>query len=330
MAELLRWGIIGTGMIAEIFAKGLEQAKRGRKAAVASRSAAKASAFAAKHGIPTAYGSYEALLADADIDAVYVATPHPCHREVVLAAAAAGKHILCEKPMGVTPGECREMVAAAESAGVTLLEAFMYRVHPQTELIRQVIRDGRIGRVRLIRSTFCYGMGDAYNVRLDKALRGGGLYDVGCYCINFSRMVADGEPDEVAAVWTLGATTGVDETLACGLRFPSGIVAHFDVCIRSAGAAFAEVVGSAGSLWVPSPWRPHPDTAVVELRLQGKPPELLTVSDGGHVFPLEADHLAAVVQDGATPLIPARNAIGNAAVMDTIWRRMCGEADPAG
>jgi predicted dehydrogenase len=324
MADALRWGIVGTGMIAGVFAKGLEQAKRGVKAAVASRSAERAKAFAEKNAIPTAYGSYEALLADTAVDAVYVATPHPCHREVVLAAAAAGKHILCEKPMGVTPVECREMIAAAEAAGVTLLEAFMYRVHPQTELIRQVLRDGRIGQVKLIRSAFCYGLGDAYNVRLDPALRGGGLYDVGCYCINFSRMVAGEEPTDIAAVWTLGEKTGVDESLVAALRFPAGIVAHFDVSVRSTGSAFAEILGTDGSLLVPSPWRPHPDRADIELRCKGQAPQTLTSLAGGQVFPLEADHLAAVVQDGVTPLIPAANAVGNAAVLDTIWQRMHG------
>lgn len=322
MADALRWGIVGTGMIAGVFAKGLAQARRGTKAAVASRVLDKAKAFAAKYDIPAAYGSYGELLADPAIDAVYVATPHPCHREVVLAAAAARKHILCEKPMGVTVAECRDMVAAAEAAGVVLLEAFMYRVHPQTALIQETLKAGRLGQVRLIRSAFCYGLGDAYNVRLDRALRGGGLYDVGCYCINFSRMVAGEEPDDVAAVWTLGETTGVDESLACGLRFPSGIVAHFDVCIRAAGSTFAEIVGTEGALWVPSPWRPHPEKACIELRPRGKPPEILTVTGGGEVFALEADHLAAVVQDGAAPLIPAANAVGNAAVLDRIWQRM--------
>jgi len=322
MAQPLRWGIVGTGMIAGVFAKGLAQAKRGVRAAVASRNPATAQAFAAAQAIPKAYGSYGALLADPEVDAVYVATPHPCHREVVLAAAAAGKHVLCEKPMGVTPHECREMIAAAEAAGVVLLEAFMYRVHPQTVLIQETLAKGRIGRPKLVRSSFCYGMGDgAYNVRLDKSLRGGGLYDVGCYCINFSRMVAGEEPDDVAAVWTVGEKTGVDESLAAALHFPSGLVAQFDVCIRCAGSAFAEVVGTDGSLWVSSPWRPHPERAVVELRGKG-PMEPLTVTDGGHVFPLEADHLAAVVQDGAAPLIPAANAVGNAAVMDAIWQRM--------
>lgn len=322
MPETLRWGIVGTGMIAGVFTKSLEEAKYGIPGAVASRSHEKGLAFAEKHSVPTAYGAYDELFADGDIDAIYVATPHPCHRDVVLAAAAAGKHILCEKPMGVTPEECEEMIAAADCARVTLLEAFMYRVHPATQLIQDTIAAGRIGQVKLIRSAFCYGLGNAYNVRLDKALRGGGLYDVGCYCINFSRMIAAEEPDDISAVWTLGEETGVDESLVAAMHFPSGIVAHFDVCIRSMGGVFAEVVGTEGTLLTTSPWSPHPEKAELELRCKGKTAETLTVTDGGRVFALQADHLAQVVAGEASPIIPADNAVGNAAVLDTIWRRM--------
>lgn len=324
MTDTLNWGIIGTGMIGGVFAKGLGKATCGKAYAVGSRSAEKAQAFADKHAIPHAYGNYEDLFQDPAVDAVYVATPHPCHRDVVLSAAKARKHILCEKPMGITAAECEEMIAAAEAAGIVLLEAFMYRVHPQTQLIRETVADGKIGTVRLIRSAFCYGLGDAYNVRLDRSLRGGGLYDVGCYCINFSRMIAGEEPDGVEAVWTLGETTGVDETLAVLMHFPSGAVAHFDTSVRSTGSGFAEIIGSEGSLHIPSPWRPHPEQATIELRAKGKPAETLTVRDGGETFPIEADHMARVVAGEVEPLIPATNAVGNAAVLDRIWRRIHG------
>jgi len=322
MATTLRWGIVGTGMIAGTFAKSLASAQRGVKQAVASRTPARAAEFAKTHEIPTAHGSYEALFADPDVDAVYVGTPHPCHREPVLAALAAGKHVLCEKPMGVTVEECEEMVAAAETAGVVLLEAFMYRVHPQTQRIREIIASGQLGEIRTVRSCFCYGLGTSYNVRADLALRGGGLYDVGCYCINFSRMVAGQEPDNVAAVWTLGETSGVDENLAALMHFPNGVVAHFDVGIRSGGAAYAEILGTEGTLAIPKPWNPDSKQAEMELRLKGKPVETIQVAAGGSSFTLEADHLAAVVAGECEPLIPAANASGNAAVLDQIWQCM--------
>ncbi|NKB69682.1 MAG: gfo/Idh/MocA family oxidoreductase [Candidatus Latescibacteria bacterium] len=324
MTKKLTWGIIGAGGIAGTFAENLAHAKWGTKGAVGSRSLAKAQAFAAQHGFAKAYGSYQDLLADAEIDAVYVATPHPLHREPVLAAAAAGKHILCEKPLGVTPAECEEMIAAAEKAGVVLLEAFMYRTHPQTQRLGEIVADGAIGDLRAIRSSFCYGLGSDYNVRIDPNLRGGGLYDVGCYCINFSRMLAGQEPDDIAAVWTLGAETGVDETLAVSLHFPSGLVALFDVGIRSAGSSQAELLGTQGSIFVPQPWKPAPDHAGFIVRRQGQPEEVIAVDQGGYIYALEADHLAQVVAGQAEPVIPAANAVGNAAVLDTIWQRIHG------
>ena len=326
MTEKMRWGIIGTGMIARTFAKNMTDSIHGVKQAVGSRDARKAQTFAAENDVAKAHGSYEALFKDPTVDAVYIATPHPCHLQPVMAALAEGKHVLCEKPLGVTERECREMVAAANEAGLTLLEAFMYRVHPQTQLIRRALEEGRIGQVRTIRSSFCYGLGDAYNVRTDLSLRGGGLYDVGCYCINFSRMAADQEPDNIAAVWTLGKDTGVDENLAATLHFPNGAIALFDVGIRGAGGVSAEILGTDGSLFIPKPWSPDPKHAEIELRVKGKPAEVLAVKDGGVSFRLEADHFAQVVAGECEPLIPAANAIGNAVVMDEIWCRMHGNS----
>ena len=322
MSDQIRWGIIGAGGIAKTFAKALDGSECGRRYAVGSRNQDKASAFADEHGFEKAYGSYEDLLGDSSVDAVYIATPHPVHREPAIAAAKAEKHILCEKPMGVTAAECEEMIAAAEDSDVVLLEAFMYRTHPQTLRVQELIADGSIGEVRTVRSCFCYGLGPDYNVRTDKSLRGGGLYDVGCYCINFSRMVAGEEPDRTKAVWTLGAESGVDEILAAVLHFPSGVIAHFDVGIRTAGGASAEILGSDGTISVPQPWKPDAERAVIRLTRKGKPAEEIVIESGGNPYTLEADHLAAVVTGEAEPLIPAQNAVGNAAVMDEIWRGM--------
>lgn len=324
MAESLNWGLIGAGGIAGTFASNLQYAESAVKYAVGSRRLDKAEAFAKQHGIAKAYGSYGALLADDAVDAVYVATPHPEHCAPVLAAAAAGKHILCEKPMGVTPKECEQMIAAADKAGVVLLEAFMYRTHPQIERLNQLLADGAIGALRTVRSSFCYGLGPGYNVRIDRDLRGGGLYDVGCYCINFSRMIAGDEPDDIQAVWALGAETGVDETLGASLHFPNGVVAQFDVGIRSAGSARAELLGTEGSIWVPAPWKPAADRAEILVRRSGHAEEVVAIENGGSIFALEADHLAAVVAGESEPLIPAQNAVGNAVVLDEIWRRMHG------
>ena len=324
MTQKLAWGILGAGNIARNFARALEKTQRGVKGAVGSRSAEKAAAFASEHGFARAYGSYEELVADQEIDAVYVATPHPIHHPCVLLAAAAKKHILCEKPMGVTAAECEEMIQAARENGVVLLEAFMYRVHPQTIRIQQIIAEGQLGEVRTVRSSFTYGLGDDYNVRLDMSLRGGGLYDVGCYCINFSRMAAGEEPEAVEAVWQLGRETGVDENLACAMRFPSGALALFDVGVRAFGSSFAEIVGSKGSLLIRKPWKPHAQRAVMELSVAGEGTQEIVTTNGGDAYALETDHLAEVVCDNAEPLIPAENAVGNAAVMERLWEAMHG------
>jgi len=321
MADKLRWGIIGTGMIANVFANSLGKARLAVKAAVGSRDLSKAEAFAKKHGFERAYGSYGELLEDPSVDAVYVSTPHTLHLDNTLAAIRAGKHVLCEKPLGVTADECRKMVEAAEKKGVVLLEGFMYRCHPQTICIQQLLLDGAIGAVRTIRSSFTYGLGEEYNVRTDKSLRGGGLYDVGCYCINFSRMVAGEEPKAVQAIAKIGEKTGVDENLAAILGFTSGAIAHFDVGIRSHGSSFAHILGSDGSITVPSPWKPGAELATFTLTSRGKTEEI-AIEHGGDIYALEADHMADVVAGRAAPLIPGSDAIGNAAVLEMIWNRL--------
>ena len=322
----LRWGIIGTGWIAGVFAEALGGTRFGVKQAVASRTPARAQEFAAKHGMARSYGSYAELLADADVDAVYISTPHPVHCADVLAAVKAGKHVLCEKPLGVTVAECRRMVTAAQRAGVVLLEAFMYRIHPQTLKLQELVASGVIGRVSAVRSVFTFDLGvlpiTGHNVRLDPALRGGSLYDVGGYCVNVSRMLAGGEPDRIEAVWRIDPVSGVDEACAAILHFPSGVVAHFDVSLRSAPTNWVEVVGSKGRIVVPSPWWPDRTRAVMQLHVTGREMEEVIVADGGWIFGIEADHLADVIAGRAKPLIPAENAIGTARVLETIWDRM--------
>lgn len=324
--DKLRWGIIGTGWIAGIFAEALAGTRHGVKQAVASRTLARAQEFAAKHQVARAYASYAELFADPDVDAVYISTPHPLHCADVLAAVKAGKHVLCEKPLGVTVAECRRMVAAAKRAGVVLLEAFMYRTHPQTLKLQELVASGVIGRVSVVRSVFTFDLSvlpiTGHNVRLDPALRGGSLYDVGGYCINVSRMLAGGEPDRIEAVWRMDPQSGVDEACAAILHFPSGVVAHFDVSLRSAPSNWVEVVGSKGRITVPSPWWPDRTRAVMQLHLIGREMEEVVVADGGWIFGIEADHLADVIAGRAKPLIPAENAIGTARVLETIWDRM--------
>jgi predicted dehydrogenase len=323
----LRWGIVGTGWIAGIFAEALAKSRHGRLHAVASRTQARADAFARKHRVAKAYGTRDALLADPDLDVVYIATPHTSHCPDTLAAIRAGKHVLCEKPMAVTPAEAERMVAAARKQGVVLLEAFMYRTHPQTLKLQRLVDDGVIGDLRCIRSAFTFDLGvlpvsARVNPRTTVSMRGGSLYEVGGYCINASRMLAGEEPSSIDAAWSIDPETGVDRACAGVLGFPSGVVAHFDVGFHSIPTNFIEVVGATGRIHVASPWWPDRTRAVITVERTGRKPREVVVKDGGWIFTVEADHLADVVASRAKPLIPGTNGIGTARVLDTIWRKM--------
>lgn len=323
----LRWGIIGTGWIAGIFAEALAKSRHGRLEAVASRTRERAAVFAKRHRIARAYGTRDGLLADPAIDVVYIATPHTSHCPDALAAIRAGKHVLCEKPMAVTPAQAERMVAAARKRGVVLLEAFMYRTHPQTLMLQRLVGEGVIGDLRCIRSAFTFDLGvlpvsAEVNPRTTLAMRGGSLYEVGGYCVNASRMLAGEEPSTIEAAWSIDPATGVDRACAGVLGFPSGVVAHFDVGFHSIPTNFLEVVGAKGRIHVASPWWPERKRAVITVERTGRKAREVVVRNGGWIFTVEADHLADVVAGRAQPLIPGADGIGNARVLDAIWRRM--------
>jgi predicted dehydrogenase len=234
MANYLRWGILGAGGIAATFAKALPLSRTGRLAAVGSRDGAKAAEFAAKHGGARAHGSYKALLADPEVDAVYIATPHPQHAEWCIRAARAGKHILCEKPITLNHAEAMVVAETARQAGVFLMEAFMYRCHPQTQRLTDLIRNGAIGEVRMIQATFSFQAGFNADGRLfSNELGGGGILDVGCYTTSIARLVAGAatgklfaDPLRVDGRAVLHPETGVDAYAAAVAEFPGGILAH--------------------------------------------------------------------------------------------------------
>jgi len=215
----MRWGILGPGYIAEQFAADLPSSVTGRLAAVASRDAGRAAEFGARHGAARTYGSYDELLADDDVDAVYIALPNHLHLEWVERCAEAGKHVLCEKPLALTEDQARRAVAAADKGGVVLLEAFMYRMHPQIALLVELLRDRVVGDVRLVECSFGGNMrGGHENYRMQKSAGGGALMDLGCYGVSMSRLIAGvvtgrgaAEPTSVKALGHLGGTSGVDE-----------------------------------------------------------------------------------------------------------------------
>jgi xylose dehydrogenase (NAD/NADP) len=261
----LRFGVLGTANIGRgATIPALQHSNNSIVLAVASRNEEKARDFAEKQHIPRSYGSYEALLAAEDIEAVYVPLPNSLHREWTIKAAEAGKHILCEKPLALNAAECAEMDAAARQNGVRLMEAFMYRFHPQTEKVLELVQSGVIGEAKMIYAVFTFLLTNPANIRLRPDLGGGSLMDVGCYCVNVSRTVAQAEPVEVQAYANWGQS-GVDEEMAGTLRFANGLLAQFSCALTMERRELYQVAGTQGHIDVPAAFLPGvKDTTVYE------------------------------------------------------------------
>jgi len=335
----LRWGLLAAGTIAAHFAAGVEESKHGVLTAVAARNADRARDFAARFEIPKAYGSYEDLLADPDVDAVYVSTPHAMHGEWAIRAAEAGKHVLCEKPLTITAADAEEVIAAAREHDVFLMEAFMYRLHPQTRRLVELIASGAIGEVRAVDTTFSFDSNPEETARLaDPALGGGGILDVGCYCTSLARLVAQAalgvdvvEPVEVSGMAKL-SPSGVDEYATGLLRLPGDILATISCGIRLAREDGIRVFGTQGQLYVPQPAWIHPlrgpGTSQIILTPSSGEPEVIEVEATQGVFAREADHVATHVGDRQAPELTWAETLANMRTLDR-WREAVGYGRPA-
>jgi predicted dehydrogenase/aryl-alcohol dehydrogenase-like predicted oxidoreductase len=334
MKKKLRWGIIGTGRIAGVFAHGLEESCTGQLVAVGSRSLDTAQAFAEKHGGVRAHGSYEALLDDVEVEAVYISTPHPFHAEWAIKAAEAGKHILCEKPIGLNHPEGMAIVEAARRSDVFLMEAFMYRCHPQTAKITELVRERAIGDVQMVEVSFGFQAG--YNLSgrlLNKALGGGGILDVGCYPVSMARMIAGAligeafdEPIEVHGVGHLGEESEVDEYAAAVLSFRSGMVAQVSCGVRQPLENSLTIRGSEGFITVEHPWvftAKDPSKVVIQVHRDDTKPEKITLKSDRSLYALEADAVATHLAEKQTPAMSWRDTLGNMKTLDR-WREAIG------
>ncbi len=336
MSKNIRWGILGTGNIAKQFARGVAAGKRGQVVAVGSRSEATAKAYAEEFKVPQSYGSYGELIEDSNVDAIYVSLPNSMHYEWTLEAIAAGKHVLCEKPIASNAVQAEEMFDAAQRKGVKLVEAFMYRSHPVYKEIQAKIREGAIGQLKMIRSSFCYRTTKvAGNIRFDANLFGGALMDIGCYCINLSRFIAGQEPKTVNVVANLHFG-GVDEA-ACGvMQFPSGVMASFTCGMNLQADNTAYISGSDGYIEIPVPWKPPTEGATYVLarstppRMDSKdaknastpPRQTFTVGGGTDLYGQEADDFAAAVLDGTPVVITRADTLGNMRVLDELRQQI--------
>ncbi len=267
------------------------------------------------------------------MEAVYISLPNSLHREWTIRALEAGKHVLCEKPIAANEREAKEMFAAARLAGKVLVEGFMYRAHPQTRQVMEKVRGGAIGEVKLIRTSFCYRTSKIEgNIRWDPTLAGGGLMDIGCYCINLSRMVAGAEPASIQASGKLHQS-GVDEMVVGNLQFENGVLASFTCGMRVQADNTAYICGTDGYIEVPWPWKPQPRGAKYWIKGSAPPKQ-----DGGKVAPppvqefvvdagmdlygIEADAFADVVLDGAPPFVTEQETLATLRVLDEMRRQV--------
>ena len=310
----VKWGIISTADINRKVLPGAQSSDEVELLAVGSRDLERARTFASQWGIERAYGSYDEVLADPDVEAVYIPLPNTLHCEWSIRALEAGKHVLCEKPMSRHPAAVEEAFDAAERSGRFLTEAFMYRHNPQTKRLQELVEDGAIGELRVIRSAFSYSLLDTDNIRLRTDVEGGALMDVGCYCVSGSRLLG-GEPDSVYGQQFIGPS-GTDWVFAGLMRFPGDVIATFDCGTTLPNRDELEAIGTEGSLFLDDPW--HCITPVIELRRDGGV-ELIEV-ERRDSYRLEFEDLGAAIRTGRQPLLGRADAVAQATVIEALFR----------
>jgi predicted dehydrogenase len=317
VSEPVRWGLLSTARINRAILEGAGASERTQVVAVASRDRARADAYARERGLERAYGSYEALLEDDGIEVVYNSLPNSLHVEWSIRALDAGKHVLCEKPLDRRVEAVERAFDTAERNGRLLMEAFMYRHHPQTRKAAELVRDGAIGKPRQLRSRFSFMLTDAADVRLRPELDGGALMDLGCYCISMQRLLA-GEPELVFGRQRLG---GVDVGFVGVLQFPNDVFGEFHCSFDLPEGARLEAIGSEGNLVVPDPVScrdPH-------VELNGK---RIDVEDVNRYF-LEVENFSAAVRGEAEPLLGRDDALGQVRAIEALYRSaVSGSAEP--
>lgn len=321
----LRWGVLSTADIArKKVIPGLRRGRRSEIVAIASRDGETASRVANELAIPRAHGSYAALLADPDVDAVYIPLPNHLHAEWTIAAARAGKHVLSEKPLALSSADAERMVDAARDSGVVLMEAFMYRHHPSWRRVRELVASGAIGRVSAIETWFSYFNDDASNIRNIASAGGGALWDIGCYAVNVARMLFEAEPERISASIAWEPALGVDVLTTAILQFPDHRIATFGCSTRVEPDQRVAIYGEAGRISVEIPFNIPPDRPTrVFVTHGGEPPvapasETLTF-DAADPYGAEGDAFAAAALDGAPVPVPPEDAVANVRVIERIF-----------
>ena len=320
----VRWGVLSTADIGMAkVTPAIQQAENCDVVAIASRSSDRAEAAAAQLGIPAAYASYEALLKAPDIDAVYLPLPNNLHREWTIKAAIAGKHVLCEKPIALTEAQAEEMAAVADEAGVKIQEAFMYRHHPTWVEAVRLIASGAIGELQAVQSWFSYFNDDPNNIRNHTELGGGAIMDIGCYCINLSRMLFEAEPTRVEAAVRRDPTMGIDIVSSAVLEFPGGGQATFTCSTRAEDYQRVHIVGTHGRIDIEIPFNIPPDRETRIFVMQGGDPPVAPaieslVFSAADQYTIQARLFAQAILDDTEVPVPIGDAIANMRVIETI------------
>jgi xylose dehydrogenase (NAD/NADP) len=327
MKDRLAWGLMSTADINELMIPAIRAEPRCEVLAVASRDAARAKQYAAQWKIPRAYGSYEALLADPSIDVIYVSLPNSLHHVWTAAAARAGKHVLCEKPLALTVKQCDEIIEAARRWQVFVMEGFMYRYHPRTLKILDRIREGVLGQVQYVHCVFSFPLELAYrdsaakgtNIRLNPSLGGGCLWDIGSYAVSYARMVAQCEPSEVQGIAFKYEHLAVDRSFFGSMLFPNDVVAQIECSFTQPQRTHVEVVGAKGTLEIPYAYCLVWDGP--------ESPKLITdgheesvASEPSNAYVCEVAHLCDCISGSAQRLVPLEDSRRNVAVLCALNR----------
>jgi len=313
----LRWGLLSTARINRALLSPLRASDRNELTAVASRDLERAQTYAKERDIPRVFGSYEAMLADPDIDVIYNPLPNNMHPEWTVKAAQAGKHVLCEKPLANTVEEVDTIAEAAQKAGVVVMEAFMYRHHPQTLKVKELVDGGAIGKLQLIRGSFTFAISNEDDVRLNASLGGGSIWDVGCYPISYARLITDAEPIEVFGWQITGQRNGVDETFAGQMRFPNNVFAQFDSGFRTPRRSHIELAGTEGTIEVPQPFQPYSNEKIV---IRNGDKEQVIEIPGEDLYLGEVENMADAILYGKAIRMSLADSRNNVATIQALLR----------
>ena len=311
MQQKLNWGLLSTARINRALIPPLNASNRTRLLAVASRSQSSADAYAREWNIPRAHGSYEALLNDPEIDVIYNSLPNNLHAEWTIKALRAGKHVLCEKPFALTLAEVDAMIAASRETGKVLAEAFMYRHHPQTLKVKELVDGGALGKLQLIKGSFSFTLNRPGNFRFEKEMGGGSIWDIGCYPISFARMIVGAEPLEVFG-WQVKGPGGSDESFVGQMQFANGVHAQFDSSFKAPLRTFMEIVGTDATLEIPIPFKPGHNEKIFLKRGA----ETETIEIKGQVLYLgEVEDMSDAILLGKPPRVSLSDSRGNIATI---------------